>query len=145
MQFSFVVVLEEKDTFSFDLRCFTQQTPQSAVPENLMLGISHVLLALGGNSSKSQVCSGVQNPMGAQHELPPAQLLALLAASLSLCCCCGHMLEGAGPWSLALLLCIQAFCVSHDPFVFPTVCTLTFVFLKTFYFGFTATVQGAVF
>lgn len=64
--------------------------------------------------------------------------LAPLPAWLSLCCC------GRAPvgWPLVTRSHCWAFLISHDPFVFPTVCALTSVFLKTFYFGFAATVRA---
>lgn len=143
MQFSFDVVLERYFLFWPVLDVLPQQVPQPAVLVNLLSGISHVPLALLGNTSRSQVCSGVRNPSGARRAAPcPAAGVTGTAGSLAVPALLWPCFWGPGRGRSFPLPCVQAFCISHDPFVFPTVCALTLFFLKTFYFGFTATVQA---
>lgn len=123
-----------------------QQAPQPEVLVNLVPGISHVplallgnssgshmLSALLGNSSRSQVCPGGAKPHGGMACNAPAQLLASLAPppapALPWPC-----FWGPGHGHSLPLLCLQAFRISHDPFVFPTVCALTLVFFPNCFF-----------
>ena len=103
-----------------------QQAPQPAV--NLVRGISRLPPPLLRKNSRSRGCPRVRNPAGAGHARPLPR--------------CGPCSRGLCRGRSLPLLCVQAFHVSHDPFVFPTACALTFVFLKIFYFGFAATVQA---